>query len=960
MAVSFYHAVFEARADDFIQGAEVKIIRSLSAIVLAVHIAGIFLLAVETGEIRGRILDENGSGFPSVEVLVAGPNLQGQRVTISAKDGGFQFPLLPVGTYSLTIRRQGFRPAVQENVLVRLGQVTSVTVTLVPSEIRNEVTVIAQAPLIDKTSSDTSYHLTASELEKIPAQNRTVVDAVKLAPGAAGVRMNTRYGTSSEGQPSFRGEGQEGNTWIVDGLAISGVRMRDSGVGLNMDAIDEIQIITDPFSPEFGSAYGGIINMVTKRGGNGWSGDFSLIFQDKNLQAAKAEQLSVVSDPAYFSNANGYVNLGGPILKDKLWFFLSDNFFSDTEETEDATFDYLAVPAGRKTTRRNNLFAKLTYALTPNHTLSTTTILHKSLGQNGGTGIPELYEKVTFSDAVIRINYKGILNSTTFLEAGAGGVLRDLFTTPLDGDLGPSMYYIEDLGRSINNSYGDVTDNERRLDFSLKITKHVDSEDFGKHDISGGLEFYRMSSEFRVNFTGQDEDFLPGDAFDAGTKYYFDTWRDGAGTPTVFYEYGPFNFINSSSGIGIFVRDKVTIGRVTFMIGLRSQTQLCMDDKKGKLWSWGIGDFLSPRLSLAYDLTGDGKNVLKLGWGRFSDTISTMPLGLFNSGAGLTFRTYRWAGPAEPSEEERSDPLNWTFQNEQGLQAFEVDPQIRPNFLTRYLVEFDRQIGIDWAAKIRVVRTEAKKLLEILAVLDPETLYKFLYDNFEFKRRDYLGVELEVKGSFGHRLFLNASYAYSLARGTNPGQSETGSWSQEEGSTNFLGLFGNHVYVPDSPGYEDIKAWVDWQLGGLGGRGIGDEGWYGKLPYSVGHDVKVNLVWSAPWGITSSAAFEWLAGYPWEKLGYVPYFGGYYAFPEGRGTRKTPPHAFLDLGFEKAIGLGNVPLFGDSELSLRADVFNLLNSQKPVSFVKEDVPVFGSVWGRQQPRQVRMMLRFRF
>ncbi len=938
-----------------------KISRILSAtVIIPLALTGAFLHATETGEIRGRILDASGGGLPGVEVTATSPSLQGRRITLSTRNGDFRLPLLPVGSYRLSYNLDGFRPVIQENVVVRLGRVTSVAVTLVASAVEQEIVVVAKAPLIDKTSSDTSFHLTSQDLERLPAQNRTVVDAVKFAPGATGVRMNTRYGIASEGQPSFRGEGEEGNTWIIDGLAISGVRLRNSGVGLNMDSIDEIQIISDPFSPEFGSAYGGIINMVTKSGGNDWSGDLSLIFEDKNLQAVKKDQLSVVSEPSYFSNANVFANVGGPLIKDKLWFFLSDNFYRDAEETEDTTLDYLAVPAGRKTTRHNNLFAKLTYAVTPNHNLSLTTIFDKSLGQTGGTGIPELYEKTTFSDGVLRINYKGILGATTFIEAGLGGVSRDSFITPLDGDLGPAQYYVEDLARNIHNSYGDVTDDERRLDFSLKLTKHVDTEAFGHHDLSAGFEYYQVSSDFTVDFTGKDEDIFPGNGFDAGTKYYFDTWRDGQGTPTVFYEYGTFSFLNSSRGIGLYIRDKMTFGRVTFMVGLRSQTQVCRDADKQKLWSWDLGDFLSPRLSLAYDITGDGVNVVKIGWGRFSDLITTMPLGLFNSGAGLTFRTYRWSGGINPTDPELRDPANWTFQNEQALQAFEIHPDIKPNFLNRYLIEFDRLIGTNWAAKIRFIRTTAHDLLEVLAVLDSETLYKFLYDNYEDKKRDYTGLEIELVGSIDNRFFLSASYAHSLSKGTNPGQTETGSWSQEEGSTNYIGLFGNHVFVPDIPEYEEIKEWVDWQLGGLGGRGYGDEGWYGKLPYSVDHNVKFNLTWRAPLGITGSAAFEWLSGYPWEKLGYVPFFGGYYAFPEERGTRKTPSHAYLDLGIEKTFSLRALPLFGEGSLSVRLDLFNLLNSQRPLSFVKEDIPIFGSVWGRQQPRQARMMVRFRF
>jgi hypothetical protein len=927
-----------------------------------VFFCGLFLLiasyslAIETGEIKGKVLDENGAGLPGVEIRAVSPGLQGSRLILSSKNGDFHFALLPVGTYTLTFKLEGFNPVIQEKAIVRLGQVTSLSVTMKLSTIKKEIVVTAEPPLIDKTSSDTSYHLTSADLEKIPAQNRTVVDVVKFTPGVTGIRVNTRRGIASEGQPSFRGEGEEGNNWIVDGLSISGVRLRNSGMRLNFDSIDEIQVISDAFSPEFGSAYGGIINMVTKSGSNDFHGDFSLIFSDKNFQSARKPQLSVVSEPAFFSNYNWFFNLGGPILKEKLWFFISDNVFTDSEETKDASVDYLFIPGGQKSTLSNNLFSKLTFSLSNNHSLSLTAIYNKLLREKGGTGVPELYEKKPFSDSIFRINYKGILNPSTFIEAGLGAVRRDSSTEPADKDLGPSMYYVEDLARNVHNSYGNVTDNERRLDFSFKFTKYLEIENFGHHELNLGFEYYNISSDFEVDFTGKSEDLFPGNGFDAGTKYYFGSWREGQKTPTFFYEYGPLKFISSSLGIGLYLKDKITWGRFSLMLGLRSQTQLCRDDKKGKLWSWGLGDFLSPRFSLAVDITGDGENILKLGWGRFSDLITTMPLGLFNSGAGLTFRTYRWLGSPNPSESELHNPANWNFQNEQKTQPFEVAPGIKPDFLTRYLIEFDRRLARNWAVKARYIHSNAEKLLEILAVFDPKTLYKFLYDNFEYKRRNYTGFEFELNGKIGQKFLLNASYSHALAKGTNPGQTETGSWSQEEGSTNYLGLFGNHIFIPPLPEYKEIKAYYDWALGGLGGRGIGDEGWYGKLPYSVDHDFKFNSTYLGPYDLVISTAFEWLSGYYWEKLGYVPFFGGYYSFPEGRGRRKTPSHFYLDCSFEKNFKIKQLTFLKDTALSLRLDVFNLLNSQKPISYVKENIPVFGQIWGRQLPRQARVMM----
>ncbi|MFW6160075.1 MAG: TonB-dependent receptor [Acidobacteriota bacterium] len=918
------------------------------------------LPAIETGEIKGKVQSDTGEPLAGVLITVRGPNLQGFRETVSRENGSFSFPLLPVGTYKLSFRLKGFSPVIQEEVVVLLGQVTNLTVIMKVAEISEEIIIQAPSPLIDKTSTDTSFHLSSTELNKLPVSNRSIVDIIKLAPGVTGVRVNTRRGLSEEGQPSFRGEGEEGNNWVVDGLSIAGVRLRNSGVNLNLDSVDEIQVISDPFSPEYGSAYGGIINVVTKSGGNEFSGEFSLVFTDKNLQASRQEQLAVVSEADHFSNYNWYLNLGGPIIKDKLWFFISDNIYSDTSETRDQTVDYLFVPGGEKTIRINNFFAKLTYAVNSNHNISLTSLFQNSFDQKGGVGIPELYEKKDFSDVLFRFNYKGILSSAAYMEAGLGFIRRGSSTQPLHGDLGPAQYYIEDLGRSLHNSYGNVADDQARLDANVKLSSFLETQTFGRHEFDIGLEYFSFSSDFGVDFTGKDEDLFPGNGFDAGTKYYFNTWENGRATPTFFYEYGDFWFTNSSRGLGIYVQDKINWGRVSTMIGIRSQTQACLDHNQEELWSWGFGDFLSPRLSLAWDIGGDGNNILKLGWGRFSDVITTMPMGLFNSGAGLSFRTYRWNGPITPSTEEIHDPENWIFENEQKKQKLEIAEGITPNFITRYLVEYDRRLGAHWALTARYVVSKARDLLEVLAVFDPQTGFKFLYDNFELKRRDYQGLELELNGKIGRSLFLKASYCLSSAKGTNPGQTETGSWSQEEGSTNYIGLFGNHLYIPDMPEFKEYKEYIDWALGGLGGRGIGDEGWYGKLPYSVDHNLKINVIFLGPYGLSFSAAFEHISGYYWEKLGYVPFFGGYYSFPEGRGSRKTPAHTYFDIGVEKELFFKGT-FFGDSfSFLIRFDLFNLLNSQKPISYVKENIPIFGEVWARQQPRQARLSLKIKW
>jgi hypothetical protein len=156
------------------------------------------------------------------------------------------------------------------------------------------------------------------------------------------------------------------------------------------------------------------------------------------------------------------------------------------------------------------------------------------------------------------------------------------------------------------------------------------------------------------------------------------------------------------------------------------------------------------------------------------------------------------------------------------------------------------------------------------------------------------------------------------------------------------------------PAGDPNKEILDSLWSGLGGSGIGDEGWYGFLPYSVDHIVKVLGTYFAPYGIVVSSGIEYLSGYHWEKKGLFLTYGLYDLFPEGRGGRTTPGHMYMDLTIEKDVHLGGVTI------GLGMNVYNLLNSQRPISFRKEDNELFGQVWGRQLPRwmQIKASLRF--
>jgi hypothetical protein len=908
--------------------------------------------ADQTGEIRGTIADETGGVLPGVLVTARGPSLQGSRTAISDSKGFFRLPLLPVGPCDVTFELQGFERLTLTGNEVRLGYTASLSVVLRVAPFEEQITVTAVNRFVDPSRTDTSYRLRGDELARVPAQGRTIAEVVGFTPGVTGVRVDTITGTDT-GLPSFRGEGDAGNNWLVDGLSTKGVQRNDAGIRINYDAWEEVQVVSDGFSPEFGQTMGGVVNVVTKSGGNGLRGEVGALVRDRNLRSGRQEQLSVASLPET-SIGQYYGNLGGPLLKDRLWFFLSDNYLSTTDRTTDQTVDWLEIPGGELRTITNNALGKVTFTPKENHTLSLTGSLDKSLQQSGGIGVPPTYTATTYDNRLFRLNYAWILGPNLFVTVAAGQNRRDNSTAPQSGDYGPPSYFWQDIAQRTNNIRRGLTEAERRSEVSLGGEWAHDAGRWGRHEVKTGVSRYDTSYRSDNRWTGRSFDPWPGNGLDDGSEI---TWVT-PGVPLQLMEYKSGQTENSTRGFGFYLQDTVVLGRFTVMLGLRTDTQDVYDDLGDTAWSWGAGDFLQPRVSLAVDLTGDGRTVLKAGYGRFALPMSTYTLPyVVNRYMPFSFRQYLWTGPDHPADSQLEDPANWEFVWEQSASASPTGPEsgMKPDSLDRLVVGLERQFSPGWALRLRGVYSRAKGLIDDVAVYSPESPdhFQYVYTNFDLKRRDYRALEVELNGRVGARLFLDTSYVWSKARGTSTGNyRENNTWDYAIGGAYDYSPFGDHPNLPES---DPDKAMWDALLGGLGGPGIGDEGWYGDLPYSVDHVVKLLATWVAPWDLRVSPSLEWLSGYHWEKKGWSDGYGAYATFPEGRGSRTTPSHAYVDLAVEKEFDLGQ-----GFALGLGVNVYNLFNSQQPVSFVKEDTDLFGQVWARQLPRWVQLKVGLKF
>jgi hypothetical protein len=907
--------------------------------------------AEQTGEIRGTITDPIGAVLADVKVTARSPSLQGVRTTASDARGFFRLPLLPAGTYTLTFERSSFERLTLTGTEVPLGYTATLSVGMRVRTVTEEITVAADPPLIDRTTASTSYRLTSAALDRIPTQDRTIADIVGLTPGITGVRMNTEMG-SGTGLPSFRGEGNAGNNWLVDGLSVKGVDTHDSGLPINFDAWDEVQIVSDGFEPQFGQALGGTVNIVTKSGGDAFHGELGGLLRPFGLRADMEDQLSAASLPQT-SNNQFFGNLGGPILNRKLWFFISNNYVATSDRTQQKSVGWLTIPAGERKIDTDHSFGKLTWTPRSNHTLSLSGALDSFLSQDGGIGLPETYTKDTYTHSLYRLNYMGLLSRSTFVTASLGRYQRRTDSRPASGDTSRPSYTWQDIAQSTNNALFDSVFRQDRTDLALSASTFLSLGRWGQHEIKGGLSHYANGLDNAYSFTGAAADPWKGNGFDGGMSI---TWAEPQ-RPVQLLELGRFAERGWTRGFGVWAQDTITLGRFSLMLGLRSDTQVVENDVHKELWNWGVKDFVQPRASLAVDLFGTGRSVLRLGYGRFSMPMSSACIKWFNEGGSWPWRMHSWVGPENPTNAQLLDPAHWQFVFEQspasvGLEK--IDANLRPNRISRFLVGLDQRLGRNWALRARGVFARGRNLIEDITVPDPQNSSGLSWQltNLDLKRKDYRSLEVELNGTVGEKLKLDASYTWSQAKGTVPGnESEYSGWGQGLGYLYDGGPFGDQ---PDLPAGHPLKETYDTLFAGFGGPGVGDAGWYGFYPYSVDHIIRVLTVYHAPYGVDISTTLEWLSGYHWEKKGWSDY-GGYLLFPEGRGVRTTPAHAYLDLALDKHLQLRPGLTF-----ALGLNVANALNRQRPVSFSKEDNELFGRVWARQQPRRVQLKAALRF
>ncbi|HET7220713.1 MAG TPA: carboxypeptidase regulatory-like domain-containing protein [Vicinamibacterales bacterium] len=309
---------------------------------IALYVLTLALLAspaaaqFDRGQISGVIKDSSGAIIPGATVTATQVQTQTPRVTVTDASGFYTFANLPAGRYDISAELQGFKKSVREGVQLDAAGALTIDFALAAGTLSEEVTVTAEQTLLQ---SDSALRKTveSKDIEQLSFSGRNPIGVAGLKAGVVGGSFNN-YSFSDLGNGGFSINGSRGdeNNITVDGA--TAVRTRSSGaiIGIqNVDAIQEVQVLTGDYMPEYGRASGGQIRIVTKSGTNRFSGSASYFFRDDKLQAntwGRNRSTNPIenSGPAPFDYKQYAYSVGGPILKDKLFFFAAQewvNFF---------------------------------------------------------------------------------------------------------------------------------------------------------------------------------------------------------------------------------------------------------------------------------------------------------------------------------------------------------------------------------------------------------------------------------------------------------------------------------------------------------------------------------------------------------------------------------------------------------------------------------------------------------
>lgn len=278
-----------------------------------------------TGTLTGTVTDATGAVVPNVIVTATNTGTNGKFEGRTNEAGVYNIPFIPVGQYTVTAEAKGFKRTVSNPFQLAVNQVARVDIAIAVGEVTETVEVAGVAPLLQTETTQTGEAITARQATELPLNGRNFVNLTLLVPGA--ITPNPASFTSpsrafSGGRPYVNGNREQANNFLLDGVDINEPIDNLIAYNPNVDALQEVQVLTGNASAEFGNGNGAIVNMTIKSGTNNFHGNLFEFLRNDKLDANE-----------FFQNRSGQAKrslrqnqyggtFGGPVLKDRLFFFV--------------------------------------------------------------------------------------------------------------------------------------------------------------------------------------------------------------------------------------------------------------------------------------------------------------------------------------------------------------------------------------------------------------------------------------------------------------------------------------------------------------------------------------------------------------------------------------------------------------------------------------------------------------
>ena len=848
----------------------------ITIIVAMMLFASLAAQAATTGALFGIVTDSSGAPLPGVTVTVTGANLQGSRSDVTSATGEYQIQLLPPGNYRAEFTLDGFQTVSRENVKVALDTTSKLDASMAVGAVTEAITITASAVVVDPTQTAVQQNFGEQHLKyaTIGAGGRTYQSVLQQAAGVAEV-------PGASGNPNVMGANLGQNNYMLDGVNTTDPVTHTHGSNLPFDAIQEISTQILGKDAEYGRAVGGVVNVVTKSGGNDFSGTFDARFGNDSL-AESGDHYN--ADEQDFQSFNPGATLGGPVLRDRIWFFGTIERPDQAVTEGPITYrpDFTITP-DTTTFEGWNSLVKLTATPAANHTIAFRYTTNSATINNAfGTGqfSPEADYIQDQESTIYNLGYDVILNPNWLASFQVGARRGSLESRPKQDVSVPSIY---------NQTYGYYTQNyynwqygDRNRDELIASTTYF-ANLAGTHTIKAGLNLDRSTFDTFNNFSGIgsfDEFCVEDFGFAAGTQcggILYNVGNDEKDLLIVTSVVPEERFRSNLQAY--YVQDEWRpVSNVTARLGLRydqSKFEVEGTENAPDL------DQVQPRIGVAWDIFNNTNTVLHGFWGDVMDD-NGLTLASFGSRLGTTVSFFLY----DPD----SDAYDIYAGTQGGGSGNQFDPNLKATVSREMNFGLTQRVWRNTSLDLTGVWRESRNMFEDSCV-DADCAYYVMTN----KPNGLDVLKSEYQGAIAKLETRPYSWLSGLVSYT---------WSESKGSVEYTQNAGSD--------FDEYPAHF--------------ENRYGYLTDDARHRFKASGFATAPFGTTFGIDYIYRTGVPDNVTSTLsgapgqPASGGtLYIIP--RGERRLPSAQQLDLQVIHEISMGRVTV------GLIGSVFNVFSSE---------------------------------